>query len=169
MTTALINLSAVIDTIGGTTNAPVRFTAQVMRGGQPAIRVAGALATVPTKLVAYWTGTAWKPSQPAITEVADGCRWHIELDKTDGSASLERDVLLPTGHGPTIDFGDLLDVDPATLQPYNPAPSLQALLAQATATLQQVQAAAGTIALDGGTASSTYIGTLDIDGGGASA
>lgn len=165
MTSATINLSAVIDTIGGTAAAPVRFTAQVMRGGQPAIRFQGALATVPTQLVAYWTGTEWKPSAPALTDVDEHCRWHVELAKVDGTARLQREVLLPTLHGGSVDFGDLVDVDPATQQPYSPAPSVRELAAEAAATLAQVQAAVGSLAVDGGSAAAMYVNTVDIDGG----
>lgn len=144
MGSATINLSAVIDTFGGTTNAALSFTAQVMRGGQPALRVDDAQAVLPAPLSWYWSGTAWAPSVPALTDVDPDCHWLVELASIDGNTRLTRTVVLPLGHGAAVDFGDLTTVDPATLVPTPSAvagwASTQALVLQLQAQVAAVQA-----------------------------
>lgn len=107
----VITLIALVDTLGGTLPARARLTATASRA-----RVDGATLTLPKRVTVDII--AGLPSVPLdLAPSANDWGWALSLvDLVNPGLGVDRFVIVPDVAGP-IDWGDLVDVDPASLDP----------------------------------------------------
>jgi len=104
-----LNLTPVLDALGGATVTTATFKAEARRAGRRAVRVEAALVTFPIQLTASWDGSGWDHT-PALYPLPADCYWNVVVAAKGNR--LERNTVLPGGSSDTVDFADLIDVTP---------------------------------------------------------
>lgn len=109
----VLNLTPILDALGGPAATPATFKAEARRAGRRATRVDGATVAFATELTATWDGAAWD-AIPRLYPLPVDCYWNVKLAAAGNR--LERNVILPDGADP-VAFGDLIAVTPDTAAP----------------------------------------------------
>lgn len=106
----LLNLTPILDAVGGTAATRASFKAVAMRAGRQAVRVSAATVTFPTDITASWDGASWD-AVPELGVLPVDCYWNIRV--TAAGSRLEGCYILPANLS-AVDFGDLIAVVPDT-------------------------------------------------------
>ena len=137
---AIINISTLIDSLGGTSVTDAKIVATAFSAGKPATRTVDNTVIFPKRIeLSIVAGVPASNFQ--LLQLPVGMYWSVGV-YVSGLTTLIRTVRLPGGAGP-FDFDELVDVDPDTAlaDPNTAAAAVYLAEVQAAATRAEVAAA----------------------------
>jgi len=111
---SIINLNLFTDILGGIGEVEARFSATPKRAKNPAIRISDDTVIFPSTVISDYQNGTWSQI-PELTVLPLDCYWAITVRDNLSGRSVQRNVLISTDD--SVDFEDLVDVDPGSGEP----------------------------------------------------
>lgn len=138
---ALINISTMIDVLGGTGVTDAKIVATASSANKPATRQSSATVIFP-KRIELDVVSGIPVDDFELTSLPVGMYWSIGVF-VNGLTTHRRTVIIPSGDGP-FDFDELIDIDPDTSLPDPNSDAATALVEELQAVVDSLSGATGT-------------------------